>query len=123
MKQVQVFKHSPIKASKIIGKDVVNSMREDLGDIKEVMIDPVTGRIAYAVLSFGGFLGLGEKLFAVPFTALAYDYDEGEYILDVTKERLKNAPGFDPLEWPSMAEEKWNRDMYRFYEKPPYWEV
>jgi sporulation protein YlmC with PRC-barrel domain len=123
MNQTLAFKHSPIKASKVIGKGVVSTMREDLGEVKEIMIDPVTGRIAYAVLAFGGFLGLGEKLFAIPFSALTYDYEKDEYLLNVTKERLKNAPGFDSSNWPSMAQEQWNRDMYSYYEARPYWEL
>lgn len=118
-----LFKHTPIKASHVIGKDVVNSRDEDLGDIKELMIDPVTGKIAYAILAFGGFLGLGEKLFAVPFPALIYNIDKDKYTLDVTTERLKTAPSFVPSNWPSMSSEQWNRDIYKYYEKSPYWEL
>ena len=116
------FNGSPVKASHIIGKDVVNPEGDSLGDIKEVMVDPNTGRIAYAVVSFGGFLGLGEKLFAVPYTALDYDHQDNEYVLDVPKEELKNAPGFDPQHWPSMADERWNREVYNYYKRTPYWE-
>ena len=65
---------------------------------------------------------LGEKLFAIPFSAFDYDVEKNEYELDVAKERLKAAPGFDPDKWPSMADEKWNRDVYKYYERPPYWE-
>ncbi len=121
--QSQAFTHSPIKASNIIGTDVVNPQKESLGDIKEVMLDPATGKVAYAVVSFGGFLGLGEKLFAVPFTALSYDIDENEYVLDVSKEQLKKAPGFDPDQWPSMEDEQWNREVSSYYGRQPYWEI
>jgi sporulation protein YlmC with PRC-barrel domain len=122
MNQLQVFSHSPVKASSIIGTDVVNPQSENLGEIKEVVIDPGTGKVAYAVVSFGGFLGMGKKLFAIPFKSFEYNVTKNEYVLDVTKERLKAAPGFDADHWPSMAEEKWNRDIYKYYERSPYWE-
>ncbi len=118
-----VFKYSPAKASKIIGKDVVNSMRENIGNIKEIMLDPATGRVAYVVLAFGGVFDMGAKLFAIPFSAFSYDRDEDEYYLNVTKERLKNAPSFDSAHWPPMANAQWHRDMHSFYEKRPYWEM
>lgn len=121
--QAVAFGNSPIKASKVIGTDVVNSVGENLGDIKEIMLDPVSGKVAYAVLSFGGFLGLGEKLYAVPFSALAYDHAQDEYTLDVSEDRLTSAPSFEASNWPTMANEEWNRGIYKFYEKRPYWEI
>ena len=122
MNQLHTFSNSPVKASSMIGTDVINPKGDDLGDIKEVVIDPSTGKVAYAVVSFGGFLGLGEKLFANPNSAFEYDVDQNKYVLDVTKERLEDAPGFDADNWPSMAEEKWNRDVYKYYDREPYWE-
>ncbi|MBK8162318.1 MAG: PRC-barrel domain-containing protein [Gammaproteobacteria bacterium] len=119
---MQSFSISPVRASSIIGTDVVNPDGENLGDVKEVVIDPSTGKIAYAVVAFGGFLSMGEKLFAIPFSAFTYDVEDNDYILDVTKEELKEAPGFDANHWPSMADEKWNRDIYRYYARQPYWE-
>lgn len=116
------FANAPVKASSIIGTDVVNPEGENLGDIKEVVIDPHSGRVAYAVVSFGGFMSVGEKLFAVPFGGLKYNSEENEYVLDATKEKLKKAPGFDKDHWPSMNDEKWNRDVYKFYGTSPYWE-
>ena len=120
--QLQTFTNSPIKASAIIGTDVVSPNGDSLGDVKEVVIDPRTGRVAYAVVSFGGFLGMGEKLFAIPFSSFKYDITTNKYVLDVSKERLKAAPGFDADHWPAMSDEKWNRDVYKYYERPPYWE-
>ena len=122
MNQLQVFSSSPVKASSIIGSDVCNPKGDNLGEIKEVVIDPGTGRVAYAVVSFGGFLGMGTKLFAIPFSAFEYDADENEYVLDIAKDRLEAAPGFDADNWPAMSEEKWNRDVYKYYERTPYWE-
>jgi sporulation protein YlmC with PRC-barrel domain len=120
--QLQTFTNSPVKASTIIGTDVVSPNGDSLGDIKEVVIDPRTGRVAYAVVSFGGFLSMGEKLFAIPFSSFKYDITTNKYVLDVSKERLKAAPGFDADHWPAMSDEKWNRDVYKYYERPPYWE-
>jgi len=122
MSHLQTFSNSPVKASSIIGTDVINPTGESLGDIKEVVIDPSSGKVAYAVVSFGGFLGLGEKLFAIPFSSFKYNAAENQYVLDVSKKRLEAAPGFNPDKWPSMAEEKWHRDVYSYYERQPYWE-
>jgi sporulation protein YlmC with PRC-barrel domain len=117
------FSNSPVKASSIIGSKVINPKGENLGDIKEIVIDPRTGRVAYAVVAFGGFLSMGEKLFAIPFSALDYSLQNSEYVLNVSKERLEAAPGFNPDHWPSMDDEKWNRDVYSYYERLPYWEI
>lgn len=127
MSQLREFSNSPIKASTIIGTNVVNPEGEPLGDVKEIVIDPRTGRVAYAVVSFGGFLGLGKKLFAIPFSALEYNVTRSElygseYILHVSKERLESAPGFDSDHWPLMSDEKWHRDIHKYYERMPYWE-
>lgn len=123
MKNSNAFLSSPVKASSIIGTKVVNPKDENLGDIKEIVIDPHTGKVAYAVVSFGGFLSLGEKLFAVPFGAFNYNSDENEYVLNVSKDKLESAPGFDSSHWPAMTDEKWNRDIYKYYDRSPYWEL
>jgi hypothetical protein len=122
MGSVQAFSSSPVKASSIIGTDVVNPKGDNLGDIKEVVIDPSSGRVAYAVVAFGGFLGMGEKLFAIPFSSFKYDAARNDYVLDIDKARLEAAPGFDSDHWPSMSDEKWNRDVYKYYGRSPYWE-
>lgn len=122
MNPTPVFSIPPLKASDFIGTDVVNPHGDNLGTIKEVMLDPNTGKIAYGVVSFGGFLGLGEKLFAIPFKAFKYNYLKNEYMLNVPKERLEVAPGFDSEHWPTMADEQWNRDINQYYEVAPYWE-
>ena len=103
------------RASKIIGTDVRNTQGEALGDIKELVIDPRTGELSYAVVSFGGVLGMGDKLFAVPWKALQLDSKDYTFVLDVRKERLRNAPGFDPDRWPDMANAQWNTAVHRFY--------
>lgn len=122
MNPIGTFSRGPAKASDVIGTDIINSQNDDLGDVKEVVIDPASGKVAYVVVSFGGFLGMGTKLFAIPFSAFKYDAIKEKYVLEIPKERLKDAPGFDEDNWPSMSDEKWNRDMYTFYDRPPYWE-
>lgn len=122
MTTVSTFSSSPIKASSMIGTDVVNLKDEHIGDIKELVIDPQSGKVAYAVVSFGGFLTLGEKLFAVPFNAFTRQAGGKDYVLDASKESMKDAPGFNTDSWPTMADEKWNRDVHQFYGKAPYWE-
>jgi hypothetical protein len=86
------------------------------------MIDLETGDVAYAVLSFGGILGMGDKLFAVPWGALALDADRHEFLLDVDKETLKNAPGFDPDDWPDFADPSFGVGVHNYYRNEPYWE-
>jgi sporulation protein YlmC with PRC-barrel domain len=106
-------------ADTLIGDSVVNSKEEDLGDIKEIMLDMHTGQVAYAVLSFGGFLGIGEKLFAVPWGALHLDTVNERFVLNVDKARLKNAPGFDPGAWPDMSDVTWAKQIHTFYGTDP----
>ncbi len=102
-------------ADTLIGDSVVNAAEEDLGDIKEIMLDMQTGQVAYAVLAFGGFLGLGEKLFAVPWQALHLDTVNKRMVLNVEKERLKTAPGFDKDAWPDMSDAAWAGGIHSFY--------
>jgi sporulation protein YlmC with PRC-barrel domain len=102
-------------ASTLNGNDVYNLQGEDLGDVKEIMLDMHSGKVAYAVLSFGGFLGMGEKLFAVPWAALKLDPENKRFILDVSKDRLESAPGFDKDSWPDMADPVWANGIHTYY--------
>jgi sporulation protein YlmC with PRC-barrel domain len=104
----------------VLGKEVINPQGENLGQIKDLVVQP-NGQIAYAVLSFGGFLGLGDKLFAVPFEALRLDPEKEHFVLNVTKERLEQAPGFDKDDWPSTSDRTWGRGIHEFYGFEPYW--
>ena len=105
-------------ANTLLGNDVCNKDGEDLGDIKEFMIDMASGKVAYAVLSFGGVLGLGDKLFAVPWAAMALDTVNKRFTLDVPKGVLKDAPGFDKDRWPVMSDKTWARGVHTFYGTP-----
>jgi hypothetical protein len=101
-----------LAADTLTGNKVVNLQKEDLGKIKHLMIDLERGRIAYAVLSFEGFLGMADKLFAISWSALAFDTVEKRFILNVEKELLKSAPGFDKDHWPNMADQAWGAKVY-----------
>jgi sporulation protein YlmC with PRC-barrel domain len=107
-------------AATLVGNDVSNHKGEHLGDIKEIMLDMRSGRVAYAVLSFGGFLGMGEKLFAVPWNALSLDTKKKRFVLNVEKDRLKDAPGFDKAHWPNMADQSWAKEIHSYYGTKPY---
>jgi sporulation protein YlmC with PRC-barrel domain len=102
-------------ADTLVGNDVYNAKGEDLGDIKEIMLDMRSGKVGYAVLSYGGFLGMGEKLFAVPWDALKLDTKNKRFCLSVEKDRLKDAPGFDTDHWPNMADQSWAKEIHSFY--------
>ena len=108
-------------ATKLTGEKVKNLQDEDFGKIEEVMIDLIDGRIAYAVLSFGGFLGMGDKLFAIPWEALSLSEEKKTVYLDVDREVLKEAPGFDKDNWPANADRTWLTDIYEYYGYEPYW--
>ena len=102
-------------ADTLIGNDVYNLQDEDLGDIKEIMLDMESGEVSYAVLSCGGFLGIGDKLFAVPWSTLKLDTENKRFILDVDKEKLESAPGFDKDDWPDMADPTWQDTIHSYY--------
>ena len=110
-------------SSTLEGDNVVNRFDQDLGKIKEIMLDVRSGRIAYAVLSSGGFLGMGDKLFAIPWSALTLDVGRKCFVLDVDADRLKAAPGFDKDHWPTMADPTWAREVHAYYGQRAYWEV
>lgn len=110
-----------LSSSSISGTTVVNKAGEELGKIKDLMINLKDGRIAYAVLSFGGFLGIGDKLFAMPWEAFNVDSKDEKFILNVSKEKLENAPGFDKDNWPTHANDDYLTRVYDHYGYRPYW--
>lgn len=111
-----------LSASTLAGDSVRNSAGDDLGKVDEIMIDIPSGKIAYAVLSFGGVMGMGNKLFAVPWSALKVDEDEKCFILEMDKKTLEDAPGFDKSQWPDMADTGYATEVYEFYGATPYWD-
>ncbi len=102
-----------IRASKMIGMDVKNAKGEDLGEIKDLIVDVANARVYYAVLEFGGFLGLGEKLFAYPVRMFKTAADRDDLVLNVDEARLKAAPGFARDNWPDWA--TYRRDVDRYH--------
>ncbi|TGC08526.1 PRC-barrel domain-containing protein [Methanolobus halotolerans] len=113
-----------LSTSSVEGDSVINPQGEDLGKIEDIMLDLDEGMIAYAVLSFGGFLGIGDKLFAVPWKALSKKPDAHSFILNVDKDTLENAPGFDKANWPGTGTEAHREYVSRiseYYGYRPYW--
>jgi sporulation protein YlmC with PRC-barrel domain len=108
-----------LAASTLTGDSVHNPAGEYLGEVDEIMIDIPSGKVAYAVLSFGGFLGMGNKLFAVPWATLKLDEDEKRFVLDIDKERLEKAPGFDKEHWPDMMDSAWGNQIFKYYGAKP----
>ncbi|WER49197.1 PRC-barrel domain-containing protein [Cupriavidus sp. WKF15] len=108
-------------ASSLDDTKVYSSDDQHVGEIKEIMIDVPRGRVAYAVLTTGGFLGMGDTLHAIPWGALVMDTDAKCFRLGLTADRIKNAPGFNKNSWPSMADPQWATEVHRYYEREPYW--
>jgi sporulation protein YlmC with PRC-barrel domain len=123
-KEQSVAMYGIVRASKIIGETVVNRQSENVGKIHEVVIDAKKNRVAYMVLSFGGFLGMGTKLFAIPWDAFSFSATENKLILNVDKEKLKLAPGFEESDnWPDFSDTVWGESIYKFYDYTPPWKL
>lgn len=110
-----------MSASTLKRDDVYNLANDKLGTIHDIMIDVPRGRVAYVVLARGGILGIGDKLFAIPWTALTLDTERQCFLLNVDVQRLKDAEGFDKDHWPSMADLSWAKQLHEYYDQPPYW--
>jgi sporulation protein YlmC with PRC-barrel domain len=111
-----------VMGAKTLVGDKVNSAEGDyLGTIEDIMLDTGSGRVAYAVLSFGGVFGLGNKFFAIPWNALELDAENKCFVLRIDKERLQTAPGFDKENWPGMGDATWAYAIHEYYETKPYW--
>ena len=123
MTQPQLM-HQPtvMSASTLTGDNVVNLQNEDLGTIEHIMLDLASGRVAYAVLSVGGFLGMGDKLFAIPWSSLTVDTENKRLVMNIDKKLLDDAPGFNEENWPDMADRTWATSINKYYGARPYWE-
>ena len=104
------------------GDKVTNVNGEDLGRVEEIMIDLEWGRVAYVVLSFGSHVRGKDKLFAVPWDVLTISHHDKKFILNVSEETLKEAPGFDKDDWPDNADLSWLVEVYECYDCVPYWQ-
>ena len=112
---------SLIASDKVEGTAVYGADQRKIGSLERVMIDKISGKVAYAVLSFGGFLGMGEDYYPMPWSTLKYDTKLGGYLVNLTKDQLDNAPKFNESRgW------NWNREndrqVHDYYRVRPYWE-
>jgi sporulation protein YlmC with PRC-barrel domain len=104
-----------VAASKLDGDTIYSADGKDVGKMKEIMLDMHSGRIAYVVLSSGGFLGMGDKLLAIPWHVLTLDSKQKCFKLSISSEKIKNAPDFDKDSWPSMADHAWATSVREYY--------
>lgn len=104
-----------LRASKLIGKEVRDASGEKLGEIQDMIVDAKAERVHYAVLAFGGALGLGEKLFAYPLRTFKPTGDDYDLVLNVDKEKMKNAPGFERNRWPDLADNRYRSEVERYF--------
>jgi sporulation protein YlmC with PRC-barrel domain len=109
-----------VSATRLLGEDIRNYEDEELGSIKDIMLDISTGEIAYVILSAGGLLGIGEKLLAVPWYALEPDLNAKCLRLSIDKQSLKEAPGFDKDNWPDLASLSWGRRIHDYFRSTEY---
>ena len=112
----KVSYHTLLGVDTLIGNKVVNKANEELGEINDIMLYVQTGQIVYAILSNGGFLGVGNKLLAIPWHALMWDKLNNVFVLNVAKERIEQAPGFDKLNWPDMADASWQEKVEMYFD-------
>lgn len=110
-----------INAEKVRGSDVYNGAGEKLGSIEDLVLDKIKGQVQYAVLSFGGFLGIGDKHYPLPWASLKYDTRHGGYIVDLDKDQLRDAPAFDADEDVQWTPD-YGRSVDAFYKVPGAWQ-
>jgi hypothetical protein len=110
-----------IAGAKVAGTPVYSLAGEKLGSVEDVMIDKQSGHIAYAVLSFGGFLGVGERHHPMPWAALHYDTEMGGYVVNLDRATLEGAPAYADDEAIHWDDTVWGKRVHDFYSVPPYW--
>jgi hypothetical protein len=104
-----------ISSDKVEGTAVYNRQGEKLGSIHSVMIDKVSGKVAYAVMSFGGFLGIGDRYHPLPWSVLTYDTGQGGYAVDLDRSMLEGAPSYSASEMPDWSDPEWSRKVQDYY--------
>ena len=110
-----------IAADKVEGTKVCNLAGDKLGSIENVMIDKQSGKVAYAVMSFGGFLGMGEKRHALPWSILKYDTNQDGYVVNLDKKTLESAPTYNPTDKVDWNDRAWGQRVHEHYRADPYW--
>jgi sporulation protein YlmC with PRC-barrel domain len=115
----KVLAATAFRASKLTGLNVRNTAGEKLGTVDDMVVDVRTGKISYIALGVGGVLGIGEKLFAVPYSELKFNHgkDEMFFVLDMSVEKIKAAPGFDKRDWPNFADPNWSQHIDKYYQR------
>ena len=113
--------HSLIAADRVEGTEVRNPAGEKLGTIETLMIDKLSGRVAYAVMSFGGFLGIGDRYHALPWGVLKYDTDLASYVVNLDKQQLEKAPTYDRSDEIDWNDRAWGKQVHDYYQVPPFW--
>lgn len=111
--------HRLIASNRVEGTAVYNRRGERLGTLSHFMVDKLTGQVAYAVMSFGGLLGIGEKCHPLPWHVLTYDTDRNGYVVDLDKEQLKNAPSYTQGEIPNWSDQSWSSRIDAYYADRP----
>ena len=112
---------SLISAGKVQGTNVYNTQGESLGEVYDVMIDKRSGKIAYAVMSFGGILGMGKDYHPLPWNTLKYDTRQGGYVVGLTKQQLESAPHYRRDETPAWGDRSYEQGLQDYYKAAPYW--
>jgi len=112
---------SLISAGKVQGTNVYNTNGDALGEVYDVMIDKRSGKTAYAVMSFGGFLGVGNRYHPLPWNTLKYDTRQGGYVVGLTKEQLEAAPTFGRDDAPAWGDRSYEQGIHDYYRMTPYW--
>lgn len=110
--------HDLLSSEDVEGTEVYSVNGDHIGTIDHLMIEKVSGRVTYAVMSFGGFLGLGQSHYPIPWSALHYDTGKGGYVTSVTEAQLRNAPQFSDDSW---NDRNWERSVHDNYQAPYYW--
>ena len=113
---------SLISSDKVEGTAVYDRRGEKLGSIHSVMIDKISGKVAYAVMSFGGFLGMGDSYHPLPWHVLTYDTGQGGYVVDLDRNKLEKAPTYATTETPNWSDRRWGQQVHDYYGARPYWE-
>ncbi|MFV3130147.1 PRC-barrel domain-containing protein [Niveispirillum sp. KHB5.9] len=109
-----------ISADKVNGTDVYSTAGEKIGHVEDVMLNKRTGNVAYAIMAFGGFLGIGERYHPLPWSVLKYDTAKEGYVVPLDKSRLENAPSYSEQEL-GADDRRWREPVSTYYNVPPYW--
>ena len=119
--EIKVSSNPLIAGARVAGTEVYNAAGDHLGEIYDVMLDKQTGKVAYAIMSFGGFLGLGEKYHPIPWSVLDFDSDRGGYVIPLTKDKLEAAPMYDSEGEPDWDDKAYGKRVHDYYGTMPYW--